>query len=357
MAKDKAGVPISFPESSLEERGGIDYARTDIKENQILAASPELLSALLKDHTTKGNIFWATDDYADRGAGYQFSDLITVEAITGENGNIIVPRAVKPRQQQQQRSREMAEVFTPSWICNKQNNLVDNAWFGRGNVFNTEIDNPDGFHTWLPSAGKIEFPEGRTWRDYVTECRLEITCGEAPYLVSRYDAVTGLSLPVEMRVGLLDRKLRIVGENTEKSGEWLAAAKAALRSTYGFEWQGDNLILARENILCTVLDYYRAKFDRELPKQSLPGLAYIISWNIWQMDGLKGVIPNSCGERRTVVRDLFGETEVVSRCQGCKDGDIRHHNGRYALIVDWPCDVTSSQVKHKKPIRFIDLIK
>jgi len=319
--------------------------------------SSALLSILLKDHTTHGNIFWATDNYADRGTGYLFHDPITVEALSDGNCDVILPRALKTHSQQQQRCREMAEVFTPSWICNKQNNLVDNAWFGRENVFNIEIDNPDGTHTWVPTTGKIEFPDGKTWRDYVTENRLEITCGEAPYLVSRYDTVTGLALPIEMRIGLLDRKLRVVGENTETSGEWLAAAKAALRSTYGYEWQGDSLVLARENILCTMLDFYRAKFGRELPKQSLPGLAYIISWNIWQMDGLKGVIPNSCGERRTIVADLFGETEVVSQCQGCNDDDIKRHNGTYALIVDWPNDITSSRVKHRKPIRFIDLIK
>ena len=329
----------------------------DILENDILALAPDLLASLLKDHTTQGNIFWATDNYARNGLGYRFSDQITVESITGDNGNVIVPRSLKSRQQQQQRSREMAEVFTPSWICNKQNNLVDNAWFGRENVFNTETDLPDGSHSWLPSEGKIEFPDGKSWRDYVTENRLEITCGEAPYLASRYDTVTGSPLPIEMRIGLLDRKLRIVSENTDSSGQWLAAAKAALRSTYGYEWQGDNLILARENILYTVIDYYRAKFDRDLPKQSLPGLAYIISWNIWQMDGLKGVIPDSCGERRTIVPDLFGQTETISLCKGCKNGNIRDHNGTYALIVDWPKDVTSSQVKHLKPIRFIDLLK
>ncbi len=331
--------------------------RVDISENEILATSPEVLAMLLKDHTTKENIFWATDNYAHRGDGYRFSDQITIEAITGENGMVIVPRSLKSRQQQQQRSREMAEVFTPSWICNKMNNLIDDAWFGRERVFNTEVDNPDGSHSWSPSEGKIEFPEGKTWRDYVTDNRLEITCGEAPYLVSRYDTVTGLPIPIEMRIGLLDRKLRVVSENTETSGEWLAAAKAALRSSYGYEWQGDNLILARENILYTILDYYEAKFGRKLPNRSLPGIAYIISWNIWQMDGLKGVIPDSCGERQTVVQDLFGETVTVSQCQGCKDGDIKKHNGTYALIVDWPNDVSSSQVKHKTPIRFIDLIK
>ncbi len=251
----------------------------------------------------------------------------------------------------------MAEVFTPAWICNKQNNLIDNAWFGRDNVFNTEIDTPDGSHTWMPTHEKIEFPEGKTWRDYVTENRLEISCGEAPYLVSRYDAVTAELIPVNMRIGLLDRKLRVVRENTEKSGEWLAAAKAALRSIYAFEWQGDNLVLARENLLYSIQDHYRFKFKRDLPKQSLRGFAYIISWNIWQMDGLKGVLPNSCGERREVVQDLFGESITISQCQGCKDGDIRRHNGTYAMIVDWPKNVTSSQVKHKSPIRFIDLIK
>ncbi len=331
--------------------------KVDISENDILATSPEVLATLLKDHTTQGNIFWATDNYAERGEGYQYSDPITIEAITGVNGTVIVPRALKSRERQQQRSREMAEVFTPSWICNKQNNLVDNAWFGRENVFNTEVDTPDGAHTWIPTEGKIEFPRGKTWRDYVTENRLEITCGEAPYLVSRYDTVTGLPLPIEMRVGLFDRKLRVVSENTEKSGEWLAAAKVALRSVYGYEWQGDNLILARENILYTVLDYYEAKFGRKLPKQSLPDLAYIISWNIWQMDGLKGVIPNSCGEQLTVVKDLFWKTTTVTQCQGCKDNDIRRHNGTYALIVEWPVDFTSSRVKPKSPIRFIDLIK
>jgi hypothetical protein len=50
-----------------------------------------------------------------------------------------MPRVHKDKLLQLSRSKEMAEVFTPSWICNAQNNLVDNSWFGRDNVFNTEI--------------------------------------------------------------------------------------------------------------------------------------------------------------------------------------------------------------------------
>lgn len=359
MAKDSLYVPDAPGKLPQEKQGQYCHVDTeiDIKENDILAKSSELLEILLKDHTTHDNIFWATDNYSHLGDGYQFSDPITIEAITGTNGNVIVPRALKTRVQQQQRSREMAEVFTPSWLCNKQNNLVDNAWFGRDNVFNVEIDDQEGAHRWNTTEGKIGFPDGKSWIDYVTEIRLEITCGEAPYLASRYDAVSGNIIPVEERIGLLDRKLRIVSENTEGSGDWLAAAKAALRSVYGYEWQGDNLVLARENLLCTIIDHYKHKFGRKLPKQSLPGLAYIISWNIWQMDGLKGVIPNSCGERRTVTQDLFGETVSVTQCQGCRDGDIKHHNGTYAMVAEWPRNITSSRVNHKTPIRFIDLIK
>ncbi|MBO4994750.1 MAG: restriction endonuclease subunit M [Muribaculaceae bacterium] len=332
------------------------YSQVDIKENEIFELSPELLNVLLKDHTLSSdteqiNIFWATDNYADRGDGYQYFDQITIKAITGANGNIIVPRAVKSREQQQQRSRDMAEVFTPSWICNKQNNLVDNTWFEREGVFNTEVDNPDGTHSWIVNPNPVIFTEDKTWRDYVNENRLEITCGEAPYLVSRYDTVTGEPIPVERRIGLLDRKLRVVGENTKTTSEWLKGAQSAYQSIYGFEWQGDNLVLAREVLLYTFVDYYRAKFSKDPQLKSLLYIAYIISWNIWQMDGLKGVVPNSCGERRTVVYDLFGETENISQCEGCKSGDIKKHNGTYALIKDWRAP------KAKQKIRFIDLIK
>ena len=328
-------------------------SQVDIRENEIFELSPELLTTLLKDHTLSKeteqvNIFWATDNYAHLGDGYQYRDQITIEALTGTHGKVIVPRSVKSREQQLQRSREMAEVFTPSWICNKQNNLVDNAWFGREDVFNTEIDNHDGTHSWIVNPGPIIFPEGKTWRDYVTENRLEITCGEAPYLVSRYDTVTGEPIPVEQRIGFLDRKLRIVSENTETTGEWLKAAQSAFMSIYGFEWQGDNLVLARESLLYTFIDYYRAKFGKDPQLKSLKYIADIISWNIWQMDGLKGVIPNSCHSFRTTVQDLFGSTESIQKCEGCIQNNIHRHNGIYCNIRDW---------KEDKVLPFVSLIK
>lgn len=255
----------------------------DINETEVLKQYPEVLEMLLKDHTTQQNIYWATDSYADRGEGYQFKDAIIADSITGDNGMIIRPRSVKSKDEQTKRSKDMAEVFTPSWVCNAQNNLIDDAWFGKQGVFNAE--SPE--HTWKATTGKIEFPEGKTWKDYVRDTRLEITCGEAPYLVSRYDTVSGMPIELTERIGLLDRKLRVVSENTETTGEFLDWCQEAYKNTYGYEWQGDNLLLARESLLFTFLDYYRAKFGEEPLLKSIQYIAYIISWNVWQMDGLK----------------------------------------------------------------------
>ena len=108
----------------------------DILENDF---SPETLAQLLRDHTTARNILWATHDYELLGEGYQYGDELRPELITGKHGNIIKPRILKPREQQTDRSKDMAEVFTPAWVCNAQNNLVDEAWFGRRDVFNVEI--------------------------------------------------------------------------------------------------------------------------------------------------------------------------------------------------------------------------
>ena len=73
---------------------------------------------------------------------------------------------------------------------------------------------------------------------------MEVTCGEAPFLASRYDAATGEMIPVARRIGILDRKLRVVSENAATEDEWRKYATHAVQSTYGYEYQGDNLLLA-----------------------------------------------------------------------------------------------------------------
>lgn len=215
--------------------------------------------------------------------------------VKGKYQEIIRPRAVKSREEQTKRAKDKAEVFTPAWICNAQNNLIDEAWFGRTEGLFNALD-PKDPHKWVNNEDRIVFPKDRTWKDYVADTRLEITCGEAPYLCNRYDAVTGeYNDEVKYRIGMLDRKLRIVSENAKDSKEWILWAKIALRSTYGFEWQGDNLLLAREALFFTFEEHYIAQFGEKKFNQNkmrmMPGVAYIISWNVWQMDGLKFGLP------------------------------------------------------------------
>lgn len=311
----------------------MDEVQINISENEILRSSPELLRELLRDHTTGKNIFWATHDYEELGTEYSYHSPILPELITGERGMVIRPRVLKSKEAQTGRAKEMAEVFTPSWICDAQNNLVDEAL--------------------LSQQGE------KDWQGYVSATCLEITCGEAPYLVSRYDATTGEAIPIDRRVGLLDRKLRMVSAHVDDSGEWQEWAQVAYKNTYGYEWQGDNLLLAREALLWSFMEYYEAKFGTRPAVSSLIRIAEIISWNLWQMDGLKGVVPDSCHDvvsRNPSVQQLdFFATDIpeastpkVTPCPGCQQDDLHKHNGTYCKIKDWDTG---------KEIRFIDLLQ
>lgn len=315
---------------------------------------PGLLSRLLVDHSTSKpdvihNVFWATSDYEGRGKGYQYIDEITPEAISGNNENAVIPRVLKRKSEQSARSKEMAEVFTPSWLCNRMNNSADEQWFGVAGTFNKETVK-NGVQTWIVSKKKISFPEGKTWMDYVRNTRLEITCGEAPFLVSRYDTTTGESIPVARRIGILDRKLRVIKENTSIEEEWYEATLMAFKSVYGYEWQGDSLILARKALLLTFVDYYKAQFKKDPDNDKLFEIAEVISWNLWQMDGLKYVVPGSChDEEEEIFGNIFGEPEVKTNpCPGCTSGNPKLHNGIKCRIMDW---------KKGSPVLFIDSMK
>jgi len=301
-----------------------DSEKVDIFENHILEIDKSILSIILFDRTTNKNILWCTDNYYQYGEKYLMDQEIKIELITGKNGDIIKPRTEKSIAEQKQRVKSKAEVFTPSWVCKEQNDLIDEAWQS----------------------------ENKTWQDYVVDIRMEITCGEAPYLVSRYDMITGQPIELPNRVGLLDRKLKKISEHCNDEKEWLDWTIKAYKSIYGYDWQGDNVLLARENLLYTFKDYYIEKFKKEPTIEYYKQIAEIISWNIWQMDGLKYVIPNSCQNivDKYIQMTFFGEqTEVESvMCDGCKKNNCFKHNGIYCKIKDWETG---------KTIRFVDLLK
>lgn len=267
----------------------------------------EIFPILLKDKTTKKNIIWATDAYLKYGPDCSESSHICIESFFSNHPIPLHPRIMKTVDAQQNRTRSKGEVFTPVWICNRMINWEDQEWFGRPDVFN--IENPDG--TWIASDRQIEFPEGRTWMSYVDSRRLEITCGEAPFLVSRYDVSTGklIESPFD-RIGILDRKLRIVSENTSNEDDWIKWAIRALQSCYGYEWQGDNLLIARINVFITFCEYYSLMWSKDPSKQLIKTVANTIAWNIWQMDGLKDTIPFGKPYKTYVQRTLFDDFQT-----------------------------------------------
>lgn len=283
----------------------------DIKEQEILNLSKELFDILLKDRTTQKNICWATECYISYGKAYHPQEPILKDLITGLNTNIICPRVAKVSEDKTRRTKEKAEVFTPSWLCNEQNNLIDEAWFERKNIFNISENN-----SWKTTKEKIVFPEGKTWKNYVDARRLEISCGEAPYIVSRYDTVTGKEIPIEERIGLLDRKIRIINENIETEEEWFTWIKRAYESIYGYEYQGDSLLIARENLLYTFIENMRYKFFHDPTEKQLKIIAKIISWNIWQMNGIDMTVPYSerpKEKKQLLIFNFINEIEAVDK--------------------------------------------
>lgn len=273
-----------------------------------------VLEILLRDRTTSKNIIWADDEYESLGDLYLGHNEITIPKISGTNSGVIKPRTAKALEKQSQRTKSHAEVFTPAWLVNQMNGYMDDNWFGRENVFST-----CGNQSWQPTSSSINF-EGApgTWQDYVDQRRLEITCGEAPFITSRYDMLTGEPIDVKDRIGFLDRKLRIVKENAADYDEWLKWAYRALESTYGYEYQGDNLLIARINVLCAFTEAMHDVWGKLPSAEEAQKAAKIISWNIWQMDGLKGTVPSdkAVGDvlQTSLLADLFDDVEEAQYC-------------------------------------------
>lgn len=309
--------------------------------------SRHVLETLLCDRTTGRNIIWADNEYEALGTGYMGDDEITVEKIAGPNVNIIKPRIAKAAEQQSLRTKSRAEVFSPAWLCNQMNNDLDEVWFGRRNVFNTEVVADNGVKTWTITNEPIAFPKskGCGWHAYVEAPRLEITCGEAPFVCSRYDAVTGDGLPVSERVGFLDRKLRVVTEKTKTRKEWVRRALDALRATYGFEYQGDNLLIARINVLETFVEHLRDRWGSDAEQDELEQAAWIVSWNFWQMNGFTDAVPtNKMGAEVKSTLGTFEEPEPEPMQPSLFD-----------LFDDVFSDKTTEETKEEEPKETVPL--
>ena len=280
--------------------------------------SGELLDILLFDRSNspEANIIWATDSYEHLGQGFEFEKQIKPDLVTGKYQNLIQPRAAKSIVEQRMRTKEKGEVFTPLKTVGSMNRLAE----------------------------KGGLPSKKNWQAYVCEIRLEITCGEAPFIVTRYNPTsqTGKLITLKNRVGFLDRKLRTVSRFCQEKKNWLFWAKEGFKASYGYEWQGDNVLLARENLLYTLIDFYQDKFGKPPALKIQEEFAEIISWNIFQMDGLNYIVPTRGIKEAKISQQelfLFEEEESlkidISSCSDCEKENAFEYNEHYAMIMDW----------------------
>ena len=260
----------------------------DISEESLSKESADLLKILLKDRTTKKSIVWATHSYELLGKGFAPSDRITPSRVTGNYANLIQPRSEKSKYEQKDRTKIRAEVFTPTWLVAKQNGYVESE------------------------LGSLNLEE------YVDLRLLEITCGEAPYMVTRYDTVTGEEIPLSERVGFVDRKLQRISREVSDEAAFYELIKEAYRASYGYEYQGDSLLLARENLLATFEDYYLAKTGNKPTLEQKKEIATIISYNVFQMDGLKKISPYSATQKQSQQLSLFSDEMEVEQAEESK---------------------------------------
>ncbi len=276
----------------------------DVLERTLVQWSDALLALLLFDRTTHSNILWATDDYRAQGEGLFFEC-----AIRSQDVPLIQHRTAKSSLEQSTRVKSRAEVFTPAWICKKMTDAADEAWFEKA----PEQLQGDFWEEETLLTPLVLLP-GKRWQDYLRERRLEITCGEAPYLTARYIVTTGRRIPWERRYGFLDRKLRLLPKCLNRKA-WMKWVVIAYQSIYGYEYQGDSLYLARSNLLATFVDAYTLRWKETPSADALRTIAEILSWNLWQMDGLSGGLPSRTPPHAGDLFDVPREFYRPARCR------------------------------------------
>ena len=214
----------------------------------------------------------------------QVTRFLLLDQTTGKrfpiNPETVMLRYLKAKEEQKSRTDKKAEVFTPFEIIEKMNDSVEKNYAQKALYIKAKV--------------------------------LEVTCGEAPFLTTRYDAVSGVEIPIEKRTGLLDRKLRCIPK--EIGIEWYVLCVCeALKSCYGYEWQYDSLFLARRNMLMTTIEHFESVWGREPIYLDVLNWAAIIAYNIFRMDGVSMCVP---------------ETDIPARVMNWDTGRMERFDGK-----------------------------
>lgn len=240
----------------------------------------DIKSLLLEDMTTGKNIYM--------GNGETEEDFYA--PVTLERTKEFLHRWEKSRKEQDKRKANKAEVYTP-YACVKK--MTDLFW---------------------------DDPEVRK----LSATYLEITCGEAPFITTLRDMQDGRPIPVEERVGILDRKLAEADRLSETDSDFLPLAYLALTSVYGYEFQGDNLFFGRCNVLTCFLEAYERRYKAPAPAWVVNEAAEVVRWNFWQMDGLSCRLP------------IYGKNgEGLHHCKTKKAKEEWLKGTRQCMIKNW----------------------
>ena len=287
VQKSAATKPVKETKSKPTSKSVIKSVKVEVEVEPLLTEKQGIykyIPDLLVDKTTGENIIFAEDEYEGYGLTDHYTEDIMKELIASKQLNYRVRKSIE---HQKARTKKNAEVFTPHWICRDM-------------------------------IAMCEPPTD--WQEFVQSTWLEITCGEAPFCVSRYDATTGETIPLYERIGVLDRKMQAINKNVDDKREWTKWTERAFKTTYGYEFQGDNLFIARVNVLRCFVDYYRDKWNEMPSKDTILKMINIITWNFWQMDGLKDTIPFSDTPAKIIDWKLTNRnhTEVIEfrSCKG-----------------------------------------
>lgn len=102
----------------------VELTKTELEKKY-----PGILGFLSIGRTSSKNIIWTTSNYSRFGKGFMSTDHIPLKYLVNHSRQIVKPRILKSKTKQKKKSKDTAEVFTPAWVYNLQNNIINKERF------------------------------------------------------------------------------------------------------------------------------------------------------------------------------------------------------------------------------------
>lgn len=239
-----------------------------------------ILDILLRDKTTGKPLVFPPDQTSGRP-----SPFLGLEDLYGV-------------QSQKDMPDEAEEVQTLcSW--NRKLNQLDEVWFQRSGVFNTPT--AEG---WIPAADPVYFEDPFHWKKYVNQ---QIYVPDLDWGAALTFAGTSENLPLNERMGQLDRELRLVNENVRSQQEWQKRTSTMLARMLGCAKDPIRLFRARLCVLETCREAFQARFGHLPSARDEKALAHIVARNLFQSEDELNTVPFQEMEE-TLQLSLFEES-------------------------------------------------